>query len=384
MTVTVERTIPFFPPDLFETDREALLATLYEVGTDPEQKFILGRRTARFEDALRASLGSTDVVACSSGTSALTLILAAVDIGPGDEVVVPAFGCAPLASTVLSRGAVPVFADIDPLTLTMDPGHAGTLVTDRTRALMPAHMFSVMADMPRLRDLASRAGVRLIEDSALAQGGSLAGRPAGRWGDAGVYSFVQVKVFGMPGEGGVVLTDDAELAGRVRMLRNHGQDGRNRFLHHHVGHNSRFDEVMAAFQSHRLAGLPSRVARRTEICSYYSERFADLAEAGVVAPPVGGDGRFPYVYTLLCEDRDGLRDHLAAEGVDTHVYYPRILPEQPAFAPHARLDGSRRPWPRAREAARRNISLPLYPHLTDAHVEHVAAAVRAFAHGRKR
>lgn len=379
MTVTTERAVPFFPPDLFEADREALLGALYEVGTDPEQKFILGRRTARFEDELRARLGASEAVACSSGTSALTLVLAALGLGPGDEVIVPAFGCAPLASTVLSLGATPVFADVDPVTLTMDPDHARTLVGDRTRALMPAHMFSVMADMPRLRALADDAGVRLVEDSALAQGGSLEGRPAGLWGDAGVYSFVQVKTFGMPGEGGMVLTDDSGLAQRVRMLRNHGQDGRNRFLHHHVGHNSRFDEVMAAFQLHRLAGLEERLARRTAICSSYSERLGDLSGAGIVAPPVGGDGRFPYVYTLLCEDRDGLRDHLAAEGIDTHVYYPRILPEQPAFAPHARPGGH---WPRAGEAARRNISLPLFPHLTDAHVEHVVAGVRAFAHGR--
>lgn len=380
MTMTAERAIPFFTPDLFEADREALLGALHEVGTDPEQKFILGRRTARFEDTLRASLGATDVVACSSGTSALTLILSAMDIGPGDEVIVPAFGCAPLASTVLAQGAVPVFADIDPVTLTMDPDHAEALVTDRTRALMPAHMFSVMADMPRLRDVATRTGLRLVEDSALAQSGMLQGTPAGRWGDAGVYSFVQVKVFGMPGEGGVVITDDDRIAHRARMLRNHGQDGRNRFLHHHIGHNSRFDEVMAAFQLHRMAGLQERIARRTEICSHYSENLADLAGAGITAPPVGGDGRFPYVYTLLCEDREGLRAHLATEGVHTHVYYPRTLPEQPAFAPHARADGH---WPRAREAARRNISLPLYPHLTDARVEHVVSAVRAFAHGRK-
>lgn len=379
MTAIAERTIPFFTPDLFETDREALLGALHEVGTDPEQKFILGRRTARLEDTLRASLGAADVVACSSGTSALTLILSAMDIGPGDEVIVPAFGCAPLASTVLAQGAVPVFADIDPATLTMDPECAEALVTDRTRALMPAHMFSVMADMPRLRELATRTGLRLVEDSALAQSGELRGTPAGRWGEAGVFSFVQVKVFGMPGEGGVVVTDDARIADRARMLRNHGQDGRNRFLHHHLGHNSRFDEVMAAFQLHRMAGLEERVARRTQICSHYSESFADLAEAGIIAPPVGGDGRFPYVYTLLCEDREGMRAHLAAEGIETHVYYPRTLPEQPAFAPHVRADGS---WPRAREAALRNISLPLYPHLTDARVEHVVSAVRAFAHGR--
>ncbi|MEU3020297.1 DegT/DnrJ/EryC1/StrS family aminotransferase [Nocardiopsis sp. NPDC007018] len=379
MTATVEHAVPFFAPDLFEADRDVLLELLYEVGTCPDQKFILGGRTACFEEALRAETRAADAVACSSGTSALTLILAAMGIGPGDEVVVPAFGCAPLASTVLASGARPVFADIDPVRLTMDPAGAEALVTERTRALMPAHMFSVMADMPRLRDVADRAGLRLVEDSALAQGGALEGRPAGLWGDAGVHSFVQVKVFGMPGEGGVVLTDDTELGERVRMLRNHGQDGRNRFLHHHVGHNSRFDEVMAAFQLHRMAGLPARVARRTEICSYYSERLGDLADAGITAPGVGGDGRFPYVYTLLCEDRDGLRAHLEAEGITTHVYYPRILPDQPAFAPHASPDGH---WPQAREAARLNISLPLYPHLTDAQVERVADNVRAFARRR--
>ena len=381
MTVTVEHAVPFFAPDLFEADRDVLLDLLYEVGTCPEQRFILGRRTARFEEALRAETDAAEAVACSSGTSALTLILAAMGIGPGDEVIVPAFGCAPLASTVLSSGARPVFADIDPVTLTMDPGHAEALITERTRALMPAHMFSVMADMPRLRDLADERGLRLIEDSALAQGGSLEGRPAGLWGDAGVHSFVQVKIFGMPGEGGVVLTDDTALGERVRMLRNHGQDGRNRFLHHHIGHNSRFDEVMAAFQLHRMEGLAARTARRTEICSYYSERLSDLVEAGITVPPVGGDGRFPYVYTLLCEDRDGLRAHLAKAGIDAHVYYPRILPEQPAFAPHARPDGH---WPRAREAARLNISLPLYPHLTDAQVERVVDDVRAFALRRTR
>ena len=381
MTAAAERaTVPFFSPDLFEADRAALLGALYEVGTDPEQKFILGRRTARLEEALRSALGAAEAVACSSGTSGLTLILSAMGIGPGDEVVVPAFGCAPLASTVLSVGAVPVFADIDPVTLTMDPDRAEELVTDRTRALMPAHMFSTMADMPRLRALADRAGLRLVEDSALAQGGVLRGRPAGLWGDAGVYSFVQVKIFGMPGEGGVVLSDDAALAERVRMLRNHGQDGRNRFLHHHIGHNSRFDEVMAAVQLHRLAGLEERITRRTEICNRYSTAFSDLAETGVTAPPVGGDGRFPYVYTLLCRDRDGLRAHLAAAGVDTHVYYPRALPEQPAFAPYA---GAGRDPVHAREAARRNISLPLYPHLTDAEVERVVFAVREFALGRK-
>ena len=377
MTAPSTTTIPFFPPDLFEEDRDALLETVRAIGTAGTQRFILGEHTARFERALRDRLGAGDVIACSSGTAALTLVLGAMDVGPGDEVVVPAFGCAPLAATVVNIGARPVFADVDPVRLTVDPAAAEALITPRTKALMPAHMFSVMADMPRFRELADRYGLRLLEDSAVAQGGMLRGRPAGRWGDAGVYSFVQVKTFGMPGEGGVVVTDDADLAVRVRMLRNHGQDGTRRFVHHLVGHNSRFDEVMAAFQAHRLAGLGRRLARRADIAGYYSTRFAPLADLGVPAPPVGGDGRCHYVYAVLATRREALRTHLAAHGVDSHVYYPRTLPTQPAFAPHAPRDMC---WPNAASAARRNLALPLYPHLSDAQVEHIADTVCAFAH----
>lgn len=201
MTVSLPGAVPFFPPALFEADRAALIGLVREVGLDPEQRFILGRRTAAFEDLLREDLEAADVVACSSGTSALTLVLRALDVGPGDEVIVPAFGCAPLAASVAGTGATPVFADIRPDTMTMDPAHAERLVTARTKAVMPAHMFSVMADMPSFVELARRHGLRLVEDSAVAQGGVLRGVPAGLWGEAGVYSFVQVKTCGMPGEG---------------------------------------------------------------------------------------------------------------------------------------------------------------------------------------
>ena len=376
MTAPPVATIPFFSPELFEHDREALLETVRAIGTGSEQKFILGERTARLERELAGRIGARDAVACSSGTSALTLILAAMGAGPGDEVIVPAFGCAPLAATVVDAGARPVFADIDPVRLTADPAAAESLITPRTKVLVAAHIFSVMADMPAFRDLADRRGLRLIEDSALAQGGMLRGRAAGRWGDAGLYSFVQVKTFGMPGEGGMVVTDDAALAADVRMLRNHGQDGVHRFVHHRIGHNSRFDEVMAAFQLHRLPGLDDRLARRAEIAARYSRRLAPAAGRDLVAPPEGGDGRFPYVYTVLTERRDALRAHLAEHGIAAHVYYPRPLPAQPAFVPYARPGAS---WPNAEDAARRNISLPLYPELTDAQVDRIAGAVCAFA-----
>ncbi len=374
------RTLPFFPPDLFEPDRATLIDLVRDIGTGADQKFILGTRTAAFEEALGATLGGAAVVTSGSGTSALSLDLDALDIGPGDEVVVPAFGCAPIAATVITAGATPVFADVRADTMTLDPELAEAAITPRTRAIMPAHQFSVMADMPAFEALAARHGVRLVEDSAVAQGAVLRGRPAGTWGDAGVFSFVQVKSFGMPGEGGAVVTQDADLAAAVRMLRNHGQDGRQRFVHHRIGHNSRFDEVMAAFQLERLPGLPARLARRASIAEYYTERFAPLAAHGIRPPPAERDGRCHYVYCLRAERRDELADHLTAHGVGTHVYYPAPLPAQPAFARHARPGET---WPNAAAASGTILALPVYPHLTDAEVEHIADAVCQFATGRK-
>jgi dTDP-4-amino-4,6-dideoxygalactose transaminase len=364
--------IPFFPPDLFEGDRDVLRDIVHEIGTGPAQRFILGECTARFEEALRAHLGAADVIACGSGTSALTMVLHAIGVGEGDEVVVPAFGCAPLASTVCNLGATPVFADIDPWTMVADPDEMERLITGRTRALMPAHMFSVMADMPRMREIAARHQVRLVEDSAVAQGAVLDERPAGLWGEAGVFSFVQVKTFGTAGEGGAVVTEDPELGRIVRMLRNHGQDGKQRFHHHRIGYNSRFDEILAAFQLHRLPGLDARLERRARIAEYYTERFAPLREHGVLAPPPGRNGRCYYVYSLLAERRDELAAQLAARGVASHVYYPSPLPHQPAFAAFAAV-GQR--WPHAEQASARTLAIPVYPHLSDAQAEHIADAV---------
>ena len=371
--------IPFFPPTLFEADRPELIGLVREVGLDPEQRFILGRRTTAFEDLLREDLGAADVVACSSGTSALCLVLRVMGIGPGDEVIVPAFGCAPLAAAVAGTGATPVFADIRPDTMTMDPDATERLITERTRAVMPAHMFSVMADMPRFAELTGRHGLHLVEDSAVAQGGVLRGVPAGLWGEAGVYSFVQVKTCGMPGEGGVVVTRDPALGEKVRMLRNHGQQAGQRFVHHAIGLNSRFDEIQAAFQMHRYSGFPARLARRAEIAAYYTERFTPLADRGVVPPPAGQDGRCFYVYAVLARDRQALSAHLAEWGIATHVYYPRPLPAHSAFAPYA-PPGAR--WPRAEQAAHCHLALPVHHLLTDAQVEQVADRVCGFAAGR--
>ncbi|MCX3059912.1 DegT/DnrJ/EryC1/StrS family aminotransferase [Streptomyces beihaiensis] len=369
------RTLPFFPPDLFEADRDALLKSLFEVGTDPEQRFILGRRTAELEQAIKDASGAGDVAACGSGTGGLELAVGALGIGPGDEVIVPAFCCQPVASSVANAGATPVFADVDPWTMVMDPDAIEPLITGRTRAIMPAHLFSIMADMPRIMEIADRHGLPVIEDAAVAQGAVLDGVPAGRWGTLGVFSFFQVKAFGTAGEGGVVLTDDPELARAVRMLRNHGQDGVNRFLHHRIGRNSRFDEVIAAFQLHRLPTFADRLERRARIADYYTERFAPLVERGVKAPPAGRNGRCYYVYSLQVSRRADLRAYLTENGIGSHVYYPTPLPLQPAFSAWAPEGAD---WPRSRWASESNLAIPIWPHLTDADVERIADTICDF------
>lgn len=368
-------TLPFFPPDLFEADRDVLLKIIHQVGTDPRQKFILGERTAALEKALRTMTGAGDVIACASGTGALTLAVHAAGVRPGDEVIVPAFCCQPVASTVANLGATPVFADADPWTMVLDPDEVESLITERTRAIMPAHVFSIMADMPRFARIAERHELIVIEDAAVAQGAVLDGRPAGLWGDIGVFSFFQVKAFGTAGEGGVVLTDQPSLARRVRMLRNHGQDGVHRFLHHEVGYNSRFDEVIAEFQLHRLPTFAERLERRAQIADYYTERFAPLRDRGVLAPPAGRNGRCYYVYSLLVERREDLRSYLTERGIGSHIYYPVPLPRQPAFAAFA-PEG--RVWPGAEQVSKRNLAIPIWPHMRDTDVEYVADTVCEF------
>ncbi|MGV9674979.1 DegT/DnrJ/EryC1/StrS family aminotransferase [Nocardia sp. NPDC003482] len=366
--------IPFFPPDLFEPDRGTLLEALFELGTGEQQKFILGDRTAEFEAAIARSTGARYAVACSSGTGGLELCIAALGLGPGDEVIVPAFCCQPVASCVVNAGATPVFVDVDPWTMVLDPDAVEAAITPRTRAIMAAHVFSIMADMPRLQAISRRHGLTLIEDSAVAQGAILDDVPAGRWGDLGVYSFFQVKAMGTAGEGGMVLTGDETLANAVRMHRNHGQDGKTRFLHHVIGQNKRFDEIIAAFQLARLDGFEERLERRARIADYYTDRFAKLSDKGILAPPPGRNGRCYYVYSLLVDRRQDLRAWLTEREIGTHVYYPVPLPEQPAFAAWAG-EGA---WPRARSVSDRNLAIPIWPHLSDAQVEYIADSVCEF------
>lgn len=367
MTGTEMTSLPFFPPAAFEQDREATLEMIRRVGLDPAQRFVLGPAVAELERTIGRETGARHVVACASGSDALAIAVAAVGIEPGDEVVVPAFGCQPIAGMIAARGAVPVFADVDPRTLVLDPAAAAAAVTSRTVAVVPAHIFCVMADMPAFRALAAAHGLRVVEDAAVAYAATLDGLAAGRWGDAGVFSHAQFKPLGGIGEGGLLVTDDDETAARCRELRAGDRpDGRR----------SGMDEVAARFLLRRRTGFAERMRRKAEIAARYHEAFTPLAEAGLVTLPAAGTAaaEFCHVYALLTDRRDELAAHLRARGIGSHVYYPVPLPHQRAFtrfAGHAR-------FPNAEAVGRRNLAIPVWPGLSDDEVDRVVLAVTGF------
>ncbi|MGH8897245.1 MAG: DegT/DnrJ/EryC1/StrS family aminotransferase [Egibacteraceae bacterium] len=368
MTVTV----PFAAFDRRYHDWvDDVIEVVAEVAASDE--FILKSRVAKLEAQIAALIGARHAVACASGTGGLTLILAALGLGRGDEVVTPAFSFISSASTIALVGATPVFADVSLDTATLDPVTAEAAITGATQALLPAHLFSCAAPMAALRALADRRGLRLIENSAVTFGGTVDGRPTGRYGDAGVFSFFPAKPLGGCGDAGMVVTDDDDLAAACRALRNHGQ-GAERFRHELVGFNCRMDEVTAGFLLRRLPTLTDQLTARRRLAQRYHEQLHPLAPS-VVPPPGDFTGRAVYTYVVRAQDRDGLRAFLASRGVETVVSYPRPLHLQPAFAHLGHRPGD---FPNAERLAHECLALPLYPEMPAADVDRVAAAVADF------
>ncbi|HWU87793.1 MAG TPA: DegT/DnrJ/EryC1/StrS family aminotransferase [Kofleriaceae bacterium] len=362
--------VPFFPPDMFEKDRALIHELVYRAGMS--SSFILRDNVAALEERFRRITGAREAIAVHSGTGAVAVALRAAGIGPGDEVIVQAYCCQPVASEVIHLGATPIFVDVDPRTMVMDPACVEDAITDRTRAILPAHLFASMVDMPAIMEIARRRNVRVIEDACVQQGASLGSTPAGRFGHLGTFSFFQMKVMGGCGEGGLILTDDPELASACRAIRNHGQQAR--FHYERLGVNSRMDEIMAGFLLHRLDEMDRILATRADIAAYYHSRFEHLQDR-VVLPLPGRKGRCFYMYTLQTPERDLLAAHLEERGIGTQVYYPRCLPVQTAFRAWARPDDR---LEHSLRASRENLALPIYPLLTAAQADAVADAVVDF------
>lgn len=345
--------------------REELLAAVGRILDSA--RFVLGPEGEALEREVAALVGVRHAVGVASGTDALRLALTALGVGPGAEVLTPAFSFVASASTIVMTGATPVFVDIDPATYTLDPEAAARAVTPRTRALVAVHLYGHPAPMARLTALARAHGLAVVEDAAQALGAAVDGRPVGAWGDAACLSFYPTKNLGACGDGGMVLTDRDDVAARVRRLRHHGDAGR--YEHVELGYCSRLDELQAALLRVKLRHLAAWTAARRRVAARYDA----LLEGTPLVRPIERPGaRHVYhLYTVRHPQRDALARALAALGVGTAVHYPRPVPAQAAF-------GARDPaaWPEAARAAREVLSLPCFAELEEGEVAAVAAAVR--------
>jgi dTDP-4-amino-4,6-dideoxygalactose transaminase len=342
------------------------------------QRFVLGPEVEQLEKEISNYLGCRFSVACASGTDALILALMAAGVGGGDEVITTPFTFVATASAIVRTGATPVFADIDPVTYNIDPESVSRAITARTRAIVPVHLFGLPAAMEPVMDVARRCGIMVIEDAAQAIGASYLGRKVGTIGAMGCFSFFPSKNLGGAGDGGIVATNEAQYAERLRLLRVHGS--RQKYQYEILGTNSRLDALQAAILRVKLRHLEEWTEQRRYNAAHYRELFAgSVAEANLVLPNDSNGTRHVYnQFTVRCSDRDALREHLHRQGIPTEIYYPYPLHLQPAFAYLGYKDGS---LPHAEAAAREVLSFPNYPELGEHQQAFIASAVAHFFSG---
>jgi dTDP-3-amino-3,4,6-trideoxy-alpha-D-glucose transaminase len=354
--------IPFLSLGLAE-DREAVEAAVRRV--IDRAWFVLGPEVDAFEQEFAAACGARHAVGAGNGTDAIAVALKALGIGPGDEVVTAAMSAAYTGLAIQMTGATPVFADIDPVRATIAPGAIEQVLSTRTRAIVPVHLYGQAADMDAIGAIASRHGLAVVEDCAQAHLATCGGRPVGTIGTAGAFSFYPTKNLGAFGDGGAVVTNDDALARRVRRLGNGGQS--ERYRHDEPGVNSRLDEMQAAILRARLPFLAGWTARRRHLAARYRQA---LAAAAVDVAPEVDPGHVYHLFTIRCAGRDRLGAALAEAGIGTLVHYPVALPRQGAFAAARATE-----CPNAEHLASTVLSLPLNPALSDSSVDEVAGAV---------
>jgi len=361
-----------------DTIREEIARAIADVVDS--QSFVLGEVVRRFEEEAERYLGATHAVGCASGTDALILTLAALGIGPGDEVLTTPFSFFSTASCAYKVGARPRFVDIDE-TLNLDPSRIAGQATPRTRAILPVHLFGQCADMDPIRDAARRLGVAVVEDAAQAFGATYRQGddrvPAGRLGTLGCYSFFPTKNLGAYGDGGMVVTEDASLAERLRSLRVHGES--RRYHHRYVGWNSRLDALQAAVLRVKLPRLSSWCEARRSNALRYDRLFeeAGLARGGRVRLPLRAP-RSDHIfnqYTIRVENRSALVAHLTREGIGHAIYYPVPLHLQECFGDLGYREGD---FPVAERASREVLSLPVYAELAREDQDRVVETIARF------
>jgi len=349
---------------LMQTELDAAVLAVLASG-----RYILGPEGEALEKELAAYLGVPHAVGCNSGTDALHLPLVAAGVGPGDEVVLPAFTFFATAEAVSYTGATPVFADIDANTFNLDVSSLRHKISKKTKAVIAVHLFGQCAALDEISKICKEKNLVLVEDVAQAIGADYDGRRAGSWGEFGGFSFYPTKNLGAAGDAGLMTAKSAEHDRLLRSLRHHGT--KQTYLHDRVGWNSRLDEIQAAVLRVKLRYLERFIEARRKVAAGYRAR---LAGSGLTLPAEHGRGRHVYhQFTIRSPKRDAIREALAKEGIAASVFYPVPLHRQPVYAgANAGLS-----LPNAEAAARTVLSLPINPTLDDASLERICAAVRA-------
>ena len=362
--------------------REEILAAIERVCSS--QHFILGAEVEALEQEIAAFTGASHAVGCASGTDALWLALAAVGVQPGDSVLTTPFSFFASASAIVRAGARPVFVDVDPQTLNLDPAqveaHLRAAKSVRLRVLLPVHLYGLCADMDALARLASEFGLTLVEDAAQAIGASWRDQRAGSLGAAAAFSFYPSKNLSAYGDAGLITTSDPDCAARMQRLRNHGSP--RRYLHEELGWNSRLDAIQAAVLRVKLPHVETWNQKRREHAATYDRL---LAQVGLVSPtgdaPVRvlttySHARHVYhQYVIRTRNRDDLRQFLAARNIGTEIYYPIPLHLQPVFTYLGYREGD---LPESERAARQVLALPMFPELREDELQWVVESIAEY------
>lgn len=332
--------------------------------------FILGPELEAFEKSFAEWLGVKYVVGCASGTEAIYLALAAMGVGPGDEILVVAHTAVPTISAISMTGAEPVFVDIDPVTYVMDVSKLTEKITAKTKAIVPVHLYGQMVNMDELLAIAKERNIPVMEDVAQGTGATYKGKMAGSIGDYGAFSFYPSKNLGAFGDGGAVSTNCKEAHQKLVMLRNYGQS--KRYYHDTIGINSRLDEMQAAILSAQLPSVLAWNKRRREIAERYTKGLSDF----VICPQEDSVSTHVYhLYVIQSNDRDGLQKYLAEKGVGTLIHYPVPAHLQKAYSYRGYKVGD---LPVTELITKRILSLPMFPELTDEQVDYVIQEVRNY------
>ncbi len=333
--------------------------------------FISGKCAKTFEEDYSSYSGLDHVIACANGTDSLEILLQAMGIGPGDEVLVPALTWISTSEAVGSLGAKAIFVDINEY-FTIDASQIEAKITDRTKAIIPVHIYGQPADMKRIMDIAKKHKLKVLEDCAQAHGAELDGIRIANFGDCGSFSFYPGKNLGAYGDSGGMVTNDADIAARARMIANHGQLEK----HNHImeGRNSRMDGIQAAILSVKLKYIELWTERRRANARYYDSILNNIESIEI--PKCIEDGWHVYhLYVIRCKDRDGLKEHLEGNGISTGIHYPHPLPAMKCYEDR---NLGRNDFPKSYAACDEILSIPMYPELEKGQMDYVADKINEY------